>query len=188
MTYRFDPQHLAPMQLKQEPPRVRTIFDSYQRPIRLAFPWVSIGRLPDECVMGAGAEGAAGYMQYVFLFFHNEPWQTLDDAVRVLCLPPSILHVNSVGFCCCGPYATRLYTHLFHILKHPPTMPAEKCPTPAEVFWNTNMEYPGRTIRSALKAWPPMLDIENPQRVLKHPWDGINWLSLDYYLTRVPNQ
>ena len=154
------------MNLKQEPPRVRTVMTASIRSIRLAFPWVTIGHVP---LMAVQSEDIA---RYIAVFFHNEPWRNLAHAVEIFRIAPEVFHTLNSGLCCCGPYAESLYKK-DHVGVRP---------TPSEVFWNTSVE----DQRHNVKAGVPkvMLDIANPQRVLKHAWEDVNWRNFLYYFDR----
>ena len=174
MTSFENPQLLAPMQLKQSPPAVRTIITFGGVPLRLAFPWISIGYVPPTVFAYYGT----GFKHYVIAYFHNKPWNTVDEAAHVIRCMPFIFHSMSTGFCCCGPYAERLYA-----VNRPDHL------TPSEVFWNTNLEHSREKTVMYLNDYSrAMLDIKNPKKVLEEEWEQIGWTSLYRYIITGPRR
>lgn len=109
---------LQDLNLLQQPPHIRCVLRRDGSPLRLAFPWVSIGRLPSS---------VHRFEDEPFVYFHNRKWETLEEAVGLLRLPPAFFHlVGYLGAVCIGEAILDLDNGLI---------------TPAEAFWHTRNIY-----------------------------------------------
>ena len=159
-------ERLASAGLVQEAPRVRTVFDYNHRPTRLAFPWVTTGKitwLPADTLN-----------KYSIAFFHNEPWHQLDESVFDLFYPaPPFMHCHYPGVSCVG------YENVDSVMRGEISA--------SDVFFGTTNSF-NRTdlmnigIYRIGDGYEAMLDIQNPNKVLERRgaftmmgWDNWPW-------------
>lgn len=84
------------MELKQEPPRKRTVL-TLHGPISVSLPWVSTGGI----FYRSRGSSIAGRM--VFAYFHDRPLERIEDAEEVLFQAPLFFHSQPpLGNICCG--------------------------------------------------------------------------------------
>ena len=147
---RYDPKNkatifafLEQLNLKQEAPRARTILccnsygSSEKRPhtLRLSFPWVSIGF----------RDGL------VYVFFHDKPWATAEEAYDLLWLVPDGFHLYSGwGAVCVGDAIDNVQIGAIS-----PSEAYTGIVSPSQAFWHTANE---STVDMMVQAVPiPMM-------------------------------
>ena len=147
---------LSRFDMKQSAPRVGTVMTRGGL-IRLAFPWVTIGKQPQSM------RENYGFYEYIYVYFHNEPWRDLNHAVEILRSPPDWFHASGDGLCCIGDDAADALVR------------GEM--TATEAFWNTSYELSLDGLKANRLA-APMFDIANPKNVLTVEWNTLDWVWL----------
>ena len=105
-------EYLEKLGLIQEPPRIRTIIAS-NGPVRLKFPWVSIG----------------SHVGSLYAFAHERAWTDIEDAAKIV-VPfrdgSDNFHCSISGVICLEGYAFDAFI--------------QGAITPSEAFWMTASE------------------------------------------------